>query len=323
VRRRTFLALTGGAAAWPLAARAQQDQKLPIVGILGTSTAGAWSQWVAAFVQRMRELGWTDGRTISLEYRWGEGRGERYSEIAAEFALLKADVIVTTGNAVAEAKQGAPNVPIVFAAANDPVSTGLVANLARPGGNVTGLSNQAVDLASKRLGLLHELLPTIRTLGIVANVGYSPTLLEINHLREVATNLNLETIVFELRRSQDIPLTFEGWRRAEALYVIGDSLTTANRIQIAAFALALRLPAMFTSREFAEAGGLISYGPNFPHLFRRAADYADKILRGTKAAELPVEQPTKFDLVVNLVTAKVLGVEIPPTLLARADEVIE
>jgi len=323
MKRREFITLLGGAAAWPFAARAQRTEKLPIVGILGTSTPAAWSQWVAAFVQRMRELGWTEGRTIAFEYRWGEGSGERYFEIAAEFARLKVDVIVTTGNATAEAKQAAPSTPIVFAAANDPVGTGLVANLARPGGNITGLSNQAVDLASKRLGLLRELLPTARTVGILANVGYSPTLLEIEHLRKVASNLDLEVTVFEIRRPRDIPLGFEGWRRSHALYVIGDSLTTANRIQISAFALAMRLPAMFTSREFVEAGGLISYGPNFPHLFRRAADYVDKILRGTKAAELPVEQPTTFDLIVNLLTAKALGLDIPPTLLARSDEVIE
>ena len=188
--RRDFITLLGGAAvACPIAARAQRTEKLPIVGILGTSTPAAWSQWVAAFVQRMRELGWTEGRTIAFEYRWGEGSGERYFEIAAEFARLKVDVIVTTGNATAEAKQAAPSTPIVFAVANDPVGTGLVANLARPGGNITGLSNQAVDLASKRLGLLQELLPTARTVGILANVGYSPTLLEIDHLRKVASNL--------------------------------------------------------------------------------------------------------------------------------------
>src|SRR5262245_21719772 len=316
MKRREFITLLGGAAAaWPLAAPAQRTEKLPIVGILGTSTSAAWSQWVAAFVQRMRELGWTEGRTIAFEYRWGESSGERYFEIAAEFARLKVDVIVTT--------EAAPSTSIVFAAANDPVGTGLVANLARPGGNIPGLSNQAVDLASKRLGLLQELLPKARTVGILANVGYSPTLLEIDHLRKVASNLDLEVTVFEIRRPRDIPLGFEGWRRAQALYVIGDSLTTANRIQISAFALAMQLPAMFTSREFVEAGGLISYGPNFPHLFRRAADYVDKILRGTKAAELPVEQPTTFDLIVNLLTAKAIGLDVPPTLLARADEVIE
>jgi len=324
MKRRQFITLLGSAAvACPIAARAQRTEKLPIVGILGTSTPAAWSQWVAAFVQRMRELGWTEGRTIAFEYRWGEGSGERYFEIAAEFARLKVDVIVTTGNATAEAKQAAPSTPIVFAVANDPVGTGLVANLARPGGNITGLSNQAVDLASKRLGLLQELLPTARTVGILANVGYSPTLLEIDHLRKVASNLDLKVTVFEIRRPRDIPLGFEGWRRAQALYVIGDSLTTAHRIQISAFALAMRLPAMFTSREFVEAGGLISYGPNFPHLFRRAAEIVDKILRGTKPADIPVEQPTKFELVINLTIAKALGLAIPESFLLRADEVIE
>lgn len=323
MRRREFLGVLGGAAAWPVAARAQQPVKLATVGVLGTSTSSAWSDWVAAFVQKMRELGWIEGRTIALEYRWGEGRSDRYSAIAAEFARLKVDVIVTTGNAVAEARQAASTIPIVFAAANDPVGTGLVANLARPGGNITGLSNQAVDLASKRLGILHEFLPSLRRLGIVANVGYPPTLLEVEQLRQAARSVDLEPVLFGIRRPQDIYLGFQSWNSTQALYVIGDSLTTANRIQISAFALAMRLPTIFSGREFADAGGLMSYGPNFPDLFRRAAVYVDKILRGAKPADIPVEQPTKFDLVINLTTAKALGLDVPPMLLARADEVIE
>jgi putative ABC transport system substrate-binding protein len=323
MRRREFIAALGAAAAWPFAASARQSEKLATIGVLGTSTSSAWSDWVAAFVQEMRKLGWIEGRTIALEYRWGEGRSDRYSAIAAEFARLKVDVIVTTGNAVVEARRAASTIPIVFAAANDPVGSGLVANLARPGGNITGLSNQAVDLASKRLGILHELLPSFRRLGIVANIGYPPTLLEVHQLRQAARTVALEPLLFGIRRRQDIYLGFETWNRAQALYVIGDSLTTANRIQISAFALAMRLPTIFSGREFAEAGGLMSLGPNFPDLFRRAAVYVDKILRGAKPAEIPVEQPTKFDLVINLTTATALGLGVPPSLLTRADEVIE
>src|SRR5262245_56171502 len=324
LKRREFTTLIGGAAAaWPLVAHAQRPPTVATVGVLGTSTSSAWSDWIAAFVQRMRELGWIEGRTIAFEYRWGEGRSDRYSAIAAEFARLKVDVIVTTGNAVAEARQAASTIPIVFAAANDPIGSGFVASFPRPGGNVTGLSNQAVDLASKRLGILHELLPSIRRLGIISNVGYPPILLEVEQVRQAAPTVDLEPVLFGIRRPQDIYLGFQGWNSTQALYVIGDSLTTANRIQISAFALAMRLPTIFSAREFADAGGLMSYGPNFPDLFRRVAVYVDKILRGAKPGELPVEQPTKFDLVINLVTAKALGLEVPPSLLARADEVIE
>jgi putative tryptophan/tyrosine transport system substrate-binding protein len=325
VRRREFITLIGGAAAvWPLAARAQQPSKLPTIGILGTSTPTAWSLWVPAFTQRIRELGWIEGRTVALEYRWAENRSERAVEIAAEFVRLKVDVIVTTGNAVLEARQATSVIPIVFAAANDPVESGLVASLARPGGNVTGLSNQAVDLAGKRLGLLREILPAVRRLGIMANVGYRATALEIDRLQSAARALGVEGTVLEITRAEDIPPAIDALKgRAEALYVIGDSLTTANRVQIGSLAMAKRLPTMSTGREFVEAGALISYGPNFPDLFRRTADYVDKILRGTRPGEIPVEQPTRFDLVLNLKTAKGLDLDVPMHLQQLADGVIE
>jgi putative ABC transport system substrate-binding protein len=325
MRRRQFIMLLGGAAAvWPLAARAQQPSKLPTIGILGTSTPTAWSLWVPAFTQRIRELGWIEGRTVALEYRWAENRSERAVEIAAEFVRLKVDVIVTTGNAVLEARQATSVIPIVFAAANDPVESGLVASLARPGGNVTGLSNQAVDLAGKRLGLLREILPAVRRLGIMANVGYRATALEIDRLQSAARALGVEGTVLEITRAEDIPPAIDALKgRAEALYVIGDSLTTANRVQIGSLAMAKRLPTMSTGREFVEAGALISYGPNFPDLFRRTADYVDKILRGTRPGEIPVEQPTRFDLVLNLKTAKGLDLDVPMHLQQLADGVIE
>jgi putative ABC transport system substrate-binding protein len=322
IGRREFITLLGGAAAWPLAARAQQP-KLRIIGILGTSTASAWKPWVAAFTQRLRELGWVEGRTVAIEYRWAEGRTERATEIAAEFVRLNVEVIVTTGNALVEAKRATSVIPIVFAVANDPVGTGFVASLSRPGGNVTGLSNQAVDLGTKRLGLLREGLPALNRVAIMANAGYTPTGRAIVEVQAASHTLGLEAVVLEIRREEDILTGIDALKgRADALYVIGDSLTTAHRIQINALALGNRLPAVSSFREFVEAGGLMSYGPNFPDLFRRAAEYVDKILRGANPADIPVEQPTKFDLVVNLKAAKVLGLGITESMLLRADEVI-
>jgi putative tryptophan/tyrosine transport system substrate-binding protein len=326
LRRRQFLTLLGGAAvAWPLAARAQQAAKLPTIGYLGSSTASAQSQWVAAFVQRLHELGWIEGRTIAIQYRWAEGRTERFREIAAEFARLKVDVIVTSGTApVLEAKRATSDIPIVFAVASDPVGNHLVASLARPGGNITGLSIQQTDLAAKKLELLREAAPDFRRLAILANGASPASLLEMGEVEAAARTLSLDVVPVEIRRAEDIVPAFTTLKgRAEALYVCGDALVTNNRIRIITLALGARLATMYPSREHVDAGGLMSYGPNFPDLHRRAADYVTKILRGTKPADIPVEQPTKFDFVINLTTAKALNLEIPPTLLARADEVIE
>jgi putative ABC transport system substrate-binding protein len=326
VKRRQFITLLGGAAAWPLTARAQQPMaKLPTIGFLGAATPSAWSQRVAAFVQRLRELGWTEGRTVVVEYRWAEGRSERFLEIAAEFAQLKVDVIVAAGTpAVLAAKQATSVVPIVFVGAGDPVGTGLVASLPRPGGNITGLSAQTTDTVGKRLELLRELMPGIRRLAIMGNVDNPVSVLEMREIGAACTSLGLEVDALEIRRTADIVPAFEALKRgAEALYVQADPLVIANQIRINTLALGMRLPTMHGLREYVEAGGLMSYGPNFPDLFRRAADFVDKILRGAKPSDIPVEQPTKFELVINLITAKALGLEIPPTLLARADEVIE
>jgi putative ABC transport system substrate-binding protein len=325
LKRREFITLVGGAAAWPLAARAQQVGKLPTIGFLGSSTPLAMSLWVAAFVQRLRDLGWIEGRTVAIEYRWAEGRSSRAAEIAAEFVRLKVDVIVTYSTSpVLAAKQATSVIPIVFAAANDPVGAGLVANLARPGGNVTGLSVQQVDVAGKRLELLREVVPSLHRLAIMANIGNPGPVLEMGEAQAAARILGLEVTTVELLRAEDIAPGFDALKgRAEALYVCNDPLVNANRIRINTLANTARLPTMFGFRELVEAGGLMSYGPNLPDLFRRAADLVDKILRGAKPADIPVEQPTKLDLVINLTTAKAIGLEIPPTLLARADEVIE
>jgi ABC-type uncharacterized transport system substrate-binding protein len=325
MKRRKFITLLGGAAAWPLAARAQQVPKLPTIGFLGATTPSAMSQWVAAFVQRLRELGWIEGRTVAIEYRWAEGRNEHYNEIAAEFVRLKVDVIVTYSTApVIAAKQATSVIPIVFAAANDPVGANLVASLARPGGNVTGLSVQQTDVAGKKLELLREVVPGLRHLAIMANTGNPGGMLEMGEAQAAARTLGLEAITIEIRRAEDIAPGFDALKgRAEALYVCTDPLVVTNRARIHTLAMGARLPTIYNSREYVETGGLLSYGPNWPHMWSRAAGMVDKILRGTKPADIPVEQPTKFDLVINLTTAKALGLDVPPTLLARADEVIE
>jgi len=324
-KRREFVTLIGGAAAWPLAARAQQAGKLPTIGFLGQTTLSGGSEWVAAFVQRLHELGWNEGRTIAIEYRWAEGREERFAEIAAEFVRLRVDVIVTSGTPqVLAAKQATSVVPIVFATAGDPVRTGVVASLARPGGNVTGLSNQNTDLAGKRLELLREVVPGLRRVALIGNLGNPIIMLELSEVQAAARTLGLEVTAPEIRRAEDITLAFEALKsRADALYISPDALINTNRIRINILAVGARLPTMHGSRDYVEAGGLMSLGANFPDQFRRAADYVDKILRGAKPADIPVEQPTKFDFVINLTTAKALGLKIPEAALLRADEVIE
>ncbi|MGB6810631.1 MAG: ABC transporter substrate-binding protein [Pseudolabrys sp.] len=325
MRRREFFTFVGSAATWPLAAGAQQAAKVPVIGFLGAGTASSGNQWSAAFVQRLRELGWIEGQTVAIEYRWADGRSERFAEIAAEFARLKVAVIVTYANTAAAAtKRTVTTIPIVFAAAGDPVGTGLVASLARPGANVTGLSLQQTDLASKRLEILRDLLPNLHTLAILANAGSPNAVLEMEEADAAARRLGLAIVRSEVRKTEDFAPTFDTLKgRVEALYICTDPLLTTNRQAINTLALGVRLPTVSGFREYVEAGGLMSYGPNFPDLFRRAAEYADKILRGTKPADLPVEQPTKFDLVINLTTAKALGLTIPEPFLLRANEVIE
>jgi putative tryptophan/tyrosine transport system substrate-binding protein len=326
MRRREFITLLGGiAAACPLPGRAQQPARLPTIGFLGAYTPQADSQWVASFVQRLRERGWIEGRTIAIEYRWAEGRADRAAEIAAEFVRLKFDLIVTYGTPTSlAAKQATSIIPIVFATAGDPIGTGLIASLARPGGNVTGSSVQQTDLASKRLELLRELVPPLRRVAVLADVGSPNAVLALGEVQTAATTLGLEIIPFEIRRAEDIAPGFDAIKdRAGALYVVSNPLVSTNRARIHTMAIASRLPALYDFREFVDAGGLISYGPSMPELFRRAADLVDKILRGTKPGDIPIEQPTKFDLVINLSTAKALGLKVPESFLLRADEVIE
>jgi putative ABC transport system substrate-binding protein len=322
--RRDFITLLGGAAAWPVVARAQQRGKLPTIGFLGPASASAMRPWIDAFVARLRELGWVEGRTVAIEVRWAEGHSERFAEVAAEFIRLKVDVIVTTGTAVPILKQATSVIPIVFAISNDPLGSGIVASLSKPGGNATGLSQLATDLAGKRLELLREMLPSLSRVAALGNAGNPTTAPEMLEVQIAARTLGFQIVTSEIRRAEEIPAVIETLKdRADALYLQSDPLMNTNRIQINTLALNARLPTFSGIRDYVEAGGLMSYGPNFPDLFRRAAEFVDKILRGAKPADLPVEQPTRFDLVVNLKTAKALGLDVPPTLLARADEVIE
>jgi putative ABC transport system substrate-binding protein len=324
-RRRFISALGGVSVAWSLAARAQQPGRLPVIGYLGPSSPQNKGPNTAAFLQRLRDLDWVEGRTITIEHRWAEGRPERVVEIAAEFVRLRVDIIVATASNDAIAMKKATSViPIVFAVSGDPVGTGLVATLARPGGNVTGLSIQQTDSAGKRIELIHEIAPGVHRLAILVNPDSPNARLELPEVQTGARRLGFDTAAFEIRRAEDIASAFgtlKSW--ADALYVVTDPLVSANRIRVSTLALEARLPTIFGFSGFVESGGLMSYGPNLPDLYRRTAELVDQILRGTKPADIPVEQPTRFDLVVNLSTAKALGLTIPETFLARADKVIE
>jgi putative ABC transport system substrate-binding protein len=329
LRRREFVASLCSAAlssvVAPLSARAQQPGKRPTVGFLGATTPTIWGVFVSAFLQRLRELGWTDGQNIVIEYRWAEGRESRYAEFAAELVRRKVDIIVTAGTpAVLAAMKATTTIPIVFAAAGDPVRTGLVVSLARPGGNVTGLSNQQTDLGGLRLELLREIMPGLKRVAVLGNVDSPIITLEMNSVLAAAAKLDLEAFRLEVKKSEDIDAGIESLKgRADALYVCSDPLVTTHRVRINTLAVSQKLPTMYAFREYVQAGGLISYGPNFPDLFRRSGDYVNKILRGAKPADIPVEQPVKFDLIVNNTTARALGLIIPETFLVRANEVIE
>jgi putative tryptophan/tyrosine transport system substrate-binding protein len=325
VKRREFITLVGCAAVWPLSARAQQTGRLPTIGFLGAATPAVWAPWTSAFEKRLHELGWTNGRTVVIEYRWAEGRSIRFAEIATEFVKLNVDVIVAgSTEAVIAAKQVTSVVPIVFPLSIDPVAAGLVASLARPGSNVTDLSIQSSDLAGKRLELLREILPNLRRLAILANVSNPGSAREMSEAEATAHTLGLDVTKLEIRRAEDIAPAFEAIKgHADALYVGPDGLVNANRVRIHTLSLSAQLPTVYGYRGYVEVGGLMSYGADFTDLFRRTAEFVDKILRGGKPADIPVEQPTKFELVINLKTARELGLTIPDKLLAIADGVIE
>jgi putative ABC transport system substrate-binding protein len=325
VQRRKFIAALGSvAAAWPFAAHAQQA-RLPTIGFLGGATATTQAQWTGAFVQRLRELGWVEGQTVAIEYRWVEGRFERSPGIIAEFVRLKVDVIVThaTPNVIA-AKQATSVIPIVFPSAGDPVGNGLVASLSRPGANVTGLSVQSSDLAHKLVDLLRELLPNLSRLAMFYHIGNPVAASQTDALKAAAGRFGLDVAIIEIRGAEDIAPAVEALAgRTDALIVPSEPLYNTNRIQINSLALMAQLPTIYFDRLYVETGGLMSYGPNWPSIWRRAAELVDKILRGAKPADMPVEQPMKFELVVNVKTAKALGLRLPRILFARADDLIE
>jgi putative tryptophan/tyrosine transport system substrate-binding protein len=325
MKRRDFLGVIGGAVtAWPLAAGAQQRPgKLPTVGFLIPSSRDVYGQRIAATVQRLRELGWIEGRTVAIEYRWAET--QRFDEIAAEFVHLKVDVILTGGTPpVLAAQRATSEIPIVFAAAGDPVGSRLIASLARPGGNITGLSVQSRDITSKRIGLLRDIVPSIRRLAIMAKIDNVSAASELHDAEAVAGSLGIETTPVGIKRAEDIEPAIEQLKgRADALYVAVDSLVTTEAARLNALALKQRLPTMHGARELAQAGGLMSYGASYVDIWRRSADYIDKILRGAKPGEIPVEQPAKFELVVNLKIANALRLTVTRDFLLIVDEVIE
>jgi putative tryptophan/tyrosine transport system substrate-binding protein len=326
IERRKFLATLGGMViAWPPAARAQQTAKVPTIGFLGAGSPTTADVWVSAFTSRLRELGWIEGRNIKIDLRWAEGRNDRSAEIAADFVRLRVDLIVTYSDEHAQiAKQATSVIPIVFALAADPVRSGLVASLRRPGGNLTGLSGQNVDFTGKRFELLREIVPSLRRLAVLFNGNNPTSMIEIDIIRTAAGPLSIEVFPSEIWGVEDIaPAIATIATQADALFVVGEPLTFTHRLRISTLALVAHLPTTYPTRGYVEVGGLMSYGPNFPASFRRAADYVHKILLGERPGDLPVEQPTRYDLVVNLITAKALGLTIPESFLLRADEVIE
>jgi putative ABC transport system substrate-binding protein len=328
MKRREFITLLGvAAAAWPFAARAQQPG-VPVVGFLHSASAASYAHLVAAFRKGLSETGYSDGQNVAIEYRWSEGHNERLPALAAELVRRQVAVIVTPGSTAATlaAKAATPTIPIVFLSAVDPVKTGLVASLNRPGGNVTGVSDIGVELTAKRLGLLHELLPGAARFALLVNPD-NPGITEafVTEAHTAASAIGRQIEVVTASTNGDIDRSFSTLvnKRADALMVSTDALFVTRRVQLVTLAARHAVPAMYFRREFAEAGGLMSYGSNLADQFRQNGIYAGRILKGEKPAEMPVQLPTKFEFVVNLQTAKLIGLEVPPPLLARADEVIE
>ena len=323
MRRREFIWLIGAAASLlPRPALGQQPSKIPVIGFLVAGTQASHGDWVAGYAKRLSELGWTDGRNVTIEYRWAAGDNQRMVDFVVEFVERKVDIIVTSANGVRIARQATSSIPIVFAAFGDPVAAGLAKSLARPGGNATGLTVQPSDLAGKRIGLLREIIPNFRRLAALTNVA-STNFSEAEGIRTAAAAFGIEAKIFEIRTSDDIAPALANLKGTDALYVLSEPLVNANKAKIIETVTAEKIPTIFGFREFVDAGGLMSYGPNFSDLFRRAADFTDKILRGAKPADIPVQRPVKFDLIVNLKVARAIGLKIPESFLLLADEVIE
>ncbi len=326
--RRTFLgALASGVLAAPLAVEAQQAGKVPRIGFLSVTSPSDRPPLLDAFRQGLRELGWVEGQNIVIDYRYAEDQVDRLPGLAAELVRLKVDLIVSWGTqGVTAAKNATETIPIVMIAVRDPVGTGLIASLVRPGGNVTGVSGYAgLEIVAKQLGLLKETIPKIRRVAILSNPANAYHQLAIREVNVAARSLGVQLQLLEARGPNEFDGAFAAMakERVGALLVLSDAMLNSHRVRLADLAARSRLPAAYGVRESVEAGGLMSYGPSFLDLFRRAATYVDKILKGARPGDLPVEQPTKFELVINLKTAKALGLTIPPSLLQRADQVIE
>jgi putative ABC transport system substrate-binding protein len=327
MQRRKFITLLGGAAAaWPLAARAQQSPVVARIGLLSPFSPSTAAVWHKAFLQGLHDLGWVEGKNISIEYRYADGREDRLPDLATDLVRLNVNVIVTTVNTdTLAAKNATRTIPIVMASAGDPVGGGLVASLARPGGNITGLSQIAPDLAGKRLQLLKEIIPRLGHVAVIWNPQGTTSPIAWREIQLPAQELSVKLQSLPITGPDDFDKAFEDAALAhvDALIILPDPLFAGNLTRLAKLAAKNRIPSMFHLREYADHGGLIVYGVDRTDQFRHAAAYVDRILRGTTPADLPVEQPTKFELVINLKTAKALGLTIPPTLLAQADEVIE
>ncbi len=327
MRRRDFNSfLLGGMAVWPAFALAQSPGTTRRIGVVSPFTAADSAAWHKAFLRGLRDLGWLDGTSIAIDYRYADGRNDRLPELVAELVRLKDEIIVTavTNDSLA-AKNATRDIPIVMVAPGDPVGTGIVESLARPGGNVTGLSQMNPELNGKRLALIKELAPNVTSLAVISNPDDPISRLGLNEVRNAASKLGIDVYAFEARNTEELrrALDLAIGKHPQALAVMPNAVFVTNLRQIADFALQNKLPAIFHLREFALAGGLVSYGVDRLDLYRRAASYVDRILKGANPADLPIEQPTKFDLVINNKTATALGLTVPPKLLFTADEIIE
>jgi putative tryptophan/tyrosine transport system substrate-binding protein len=325
IERRKFLATLGGAAAWPLAARAQQPA-MPTVGFLRDSTAAGSEFMVNGLRKGLAEAGFVEDRNLAIEYAWTEGRSERLSALAAELVGRHVPVIVSSSlEATYAAKAATSTIPVVFAVNNDPVATKLVASVNRPGGNLTGVAYLTSALGAKRLGLMHEMMPKVADFAVLAHPTYPSSAPFISDVKAGARSMGLRIEVFNASTESEIDTAFAALsaRRLGALLMAGHPLFTNHREQIIALAARYAVPTMYTNREFASAGGLITYGPDLPEMYRLTGGYAGRILKGEKPGGLPVLLPTKFEMIINLRTAKALGLDVPDKLLALADEVIE